>query len=58
MARPRRGKRRRQRRDWLSDYLVTGIKPDFDDPELNPFEVVDVCRSDSPVLLTNQSPII
>ena len=50
MARPRRGKRRRQRRDWLSDYLVTGIEPDLPDSELNPFHVMDVCRCDSPEL--------
>jgi len=49
MARPRRGKRRRQRRDWLSEYLVTGIEP-HDDPELNPFEVIHMCQIDRPEL--------
>ncbi len=49
MARPRRGKRRRQGRDWLIDYLVTGIIPP-DDPEVNVFDVWDACRRDSPDL--------
>jgi len=52
MARPRRGKRRRRQRDWLSEYLVTGIQPDLDDPDLNPFEVLDWCQTDRPKLRT------
>ncbi|MGK2924062.1 MAG: hypothetical protein ACSLE2_00430 [Lysobacterales bacterium] len=44
MARPRRGKRRRERgRDWLQDYLLTGVPPDDDDPEVDPFDVVNLC---------------
>jgi hypothetical protein len=50
MARPRRGKRRRRQRDWLPEYMVTGIEPDLDDPDINPFEVIDVCQPDSPEL--------
>ena len=49
MARPRRGKRRRRQRDWLDEYLVTGIEP-HDDPALNEFEILDWCQTDSPVL--------
>jgi hypothetical protein len=41
MARPHRGKRRRDRRDWLTDFLITGIEPDKNDPDINPFEVLD-----------------
>jgi hypothetical protein len=41
MARPHRGKRRRDRRDWLTDFLITGVEPDKNDPDINPFEVLD-----------------
>jgi len=50
MARPKRGKRRRRQRDWLSEYLVTGIQPDLNAPDLNPFEVLDWCQTDRPKL--------
>jgi hypothetical protein len=51
MARPRRGKRRRgDTFDWLTDYLITGMRPDLKDPRLNPFMVIRVTNSDSPDL--------
>ena len=44
MARPRRGKRRRGRaRDWLRVYLESGVMPDDDDPEADPFDVLNLC---------------
>jgi len=50
MARPRRGKRRRDHHDWMTDYLLTGIEPPLDHPDLNPFEVIASIYSDSLVL--------
>lgn len=50
MARPKRGKRRRRKGDWLREYLITGVKPDLADPDLNPFQAIHVCQSDAPEL--------
>jgi hypothetical protein len=47
MARPRRGKRRRQRHNWIPDALKTGVVPDTDYPDANPFEVIAMCNPDS-----------
>lgn len=41
MARPRRGKHRRNRYDWITDFLITGIPPE-DHPDINPFEVISI----------------
>jgi len=42
MARPRRGKRRRNSVDWLTGYLLSGIEPEKS-PDINIFEVLGMC---------------
>ena len=50
MARPKRGKHRRDRHDWMTNYLLTGIEPSLDDPDINPFEVIQHTSAESALL--------